>query len=255
MTSPATTSQTTPLLRVVGVHAAYVKKEILRGVSLTVNRGEIVALLGGNGSGKSTLLKTIAGLLQPTKGQIEFNGRDITQLSVHGRQKGGIGYLLQGGRVFPNLSVEENFEIAMKHHRNGHNGARAKLGSIFPPLREKTNVRAGLLSGGQRQMLAIEMVLAQEPELALLDEPTGALSHDLAITILRTVSQFVKQSSCGILLVEQNVEEATKVSHRCLRLQEGGVAEAFADGFGTTQAASQTKGNTAPAEVQEIRRS
>jgi branched-chain amino acid transport system ATP-binding protein len=210
-----------PLLELKEVRAAYVKKEILRGVSLTVNRGEIVALLGGNGSGKSTLLKTIAGLLQPIKGRIEFKGRDITQLSVHGRQKGGIGYLLQGGRVFPNLSVEENFEIAMKHHRNGHNGNGVKLGSIFPPLREKTNVRAGLLSGGQRQMLAIEMVLAQEPELALLDEPTGALSHDLAITILKTLSDYVRQTQCGVLLVEQNVEEASKVSHRQLSLREG----------------------------------
>lgn len=225
MTAQASTFEIAPLLRVEGVHAAYVKKEILRGVSLTVKRGEILALLGGNGSGKSTLLKTIAGLLQPTKGRIELKGRDITLLSVHGRQKGGIGYLLQGGRVFPNLSVEENFEVAMKHHRNGHNGAGAKLGSIFPPLRERTNVRAGLLSGGQRQMLAIEMVLAQEPELALLDEPTGALSHDLAITILKTVSAYVQKTGCGVLLVEQNVEEAKAVSRKCLRLLDGAVTE------------------------------
>lgn len=225
MTSQAATSQTPPLLGIEGVHAAYVKKEILRGVSLTVDRGEIVALLGGNGSGKSTLLKTIAGLLHPTKGRIEFNGQDVTQSSVNARQNGGIGYLLQGGRVFPNLSVAENFEIATKHHRNGHNGTGAKLGSIFPALREKTNVRAGLLSGGQRQMLAIEMVLVQEPELALLDEPTGALSHDLAITILKTVSNHVQQTGCGVLLVEQNVKEATKVSHRRLRLELGSVKQ------------------------------
>ena len=249
MTAQATTSHTATLLRVVGVHASYVKKEILRGVSLTVDRGEIVALLGGNGSGKSTLLKTIAGLLQPTKGRIEFNGRDITQLGVHGRQKGGIGYLLQGGRVFPNLSVEENFEIAMKHHRNGHNVAGAKLGSIFPPLREKTNVRAGLLSGGQRQMLAIEMVLAQEPELALLDEPTGALSHDLAILILKTVSEFVRQSGCGALLVEQNVEEASKVSNRCLRLQEGDVTVSSTVGCRTELPVSQSTKTTAAVEA------
>lgn len=225
MTSNATTSQTAPLLTVEDVHAAYVKKEILCGVSLTVNRGEIVALLGGNGSGKSTLLKTIAGLLEPTKGRIEFNGQDIKLLSVNGRQKGGIGYLLQGGRVFPNLGVADNFEIAMKHHRNGHNANRANVGFIFTPLREKARVRAGLLSGGQRQMLSIEMVLAQEPELALLDEPTGALSHDLAITILNTISNFVHQSNCGVLLVEQNVEEASRVSHRCLRLRDGSLTK------------------------------
>lgn len=221
MTSLVTAPQPAPLLHVDGIHAAYVKKEILRGVSLTVDRGEIVAVLGGNGSGKSTLLKTIAGLLQPTEGRIECNGCDITQSSVHGRQKRGIGYLLQGGRVFPNLSVEENFEIAMKHHRNGHNGAGAKLGSIFPPLRDRTNVRAGLLSGGQRQMLAIEMVLAQEPDLALLDEPTGALAPNLASTVLGTIAEHVRTRGCAVLLVEQNVVEADKVSARSFRLVEG----------------------------------
>ena len=243
MTSPVTKPQLTPLLCVESVHVAYVKKEILRGVSLTVNQGEIVALLGGNGSGKSTLLKTIAGLLQPTKGRIEFNGQDITQLSVHGRQKGGIGYLLQGGRVFPNLSVEENFEIARKHHRNGRNTLRDVLGSIFPQLREKANVRAGLLSGGQRQMLAIEMVLTQEPALALLDEPTGALSHDLAATILRTAGEFVKRSGCGVLLVEQNVEEASRVSHRRLRLQEGSITESLSVTSGSQPAVANDENN------------
>lgn len=221
MNSPSAISAQTPLLRVEQLHAAYVKKEILRGVSLAVNRGEIVALLGGNGSGKSTLLKTIAGLLHPTQGRIEYQGHDITRLSIHNRQKSGIACLLQGGRVFPNLSVAENFEIAMKHHHNGHNGTEPALGSVFPQLREKVKDRAGLLSGGQRQMLAIEMVLAQKPGLALLDEPTGALSHDLALAILKNISAFVQRSGCGVLLVEQNVEEASKVSHRLLRLQSG----------------------------------
>jgi branched-chain amino acid transport system ATP-binding protein len=221
MTSLTANAQTTPLLRVEDLYAAYVKKEILRGVSLIVGRGEIVALLGGNGSGKSTLLKSIAGLLQPTKGRIEFKGRDITSLSVRDRQQGGIGYLIQGGRVFPNLSVQENFEIAMKHDRNGHKAAGAKLGSIFPSLKEKTNLRAGLLSGGQRQMLAIEMVLSQRPELILLDEPTGSLSPNTVGIILKAIASFNRDFGCSTLLVEQNMVEAERIANRQLRLLDG----------------------------------
>ena len=218
-------TQSTPLLMVEDVFAAYVKKEILRKVSLSVNRGEIAVLLGGNGSGKSTLLKAIAGLLHPTTGRIAFDGHDITRMSVHKRQKMGIGYLLQGGRVFPNLTADENMAIVMRHHRNGNNGSDVQLGSIFPALREKTSVRAGLLSGGQRQMLAIEMVLAQEPALVLLDEPTGALSHNLSIDILDHIARYVQQRDCGVLIVEQNVDAARKVCDRQLRLNEGRIVQ------------------------------
>jgi len=220
MTSQTTNPQAVPLLRVEGVHAAYVKKEILCGLSLTVNRGEIVALIGGNGSGKSTLLKTIAGLLKPTKGRIEFNGRDITHLSVCGRQQAGIGYLLQGGPVFPSLSVEENFRIAIEHRiRHSRNGAT--VGFIFHPLREMMKLRAGLLSGGQRQMLSIEMVLAQCPELVLLDEPTGSLSPDAVSIVLNAIAAFTMDSDCSVLLVEQNVAEAARIASRQLRLLDG----------------------------------
>lgn len=225
MTSATIDRSDVPLLRVDDIHAAYVKKKILHGVSLTVNQGEIVAILGGNGSGKSTLLKTIAGLLRPVRGRIAFRGRDITGASVHARQKDGIGYLLQGGRVFPNLSVQENFDIAIKHRRNGCQMNVTRVGSIFPPLAGRVADRAGLLSGGQRQMLAIEMVLAQEPEVVLLDEPTGALSHDLALGILHALRDHVLKTGCCVLLVEQNQVEARSVSSRCLQLVEGTTRE------------------------------
>lgn len=222
---PTNSQVAAPHLLVTNVHAAYVKKEILRGVTLTVGYGEIVALLGGNGSGKSTLLKTIAGLLHPVQGCITFDAQDITPLSVYNRQKRGIGYLLQGGRVFPNLTARENFEAALRHHRNRRSGANTTLGSIFPTLQDKAAIRAGLLSGGQRQMLAIEMVLAQEPDLTLLDEPTGALSPDLAGTILQTISAHAQRTGCSVLLVEQNVSEAKAISHRYLHLEEGQIIE------------------------------
>jgi ABC-type branched-subunit amino acid transport system ATPase component len=207
------------------VHAAYVKKEILHGVSLTVNRGEIVALLGGNGSGKSTMLKTIVGLLRPTKGRVLLDGTDIIGKGVQARQAMGIGYLMQGGRVFPNLTVAENFSIAARHTRRTNGSAQSALGDVFPGLAERGGTRAGLLSGGQRQMLALEMVLSQRPRLLLLDEPTAALSVDVSRSILAILLAYTRQSPCSILLVEQNVADAKEISTRCLRLAFGRVHE------------------------------
>lgn len=213
------------LLALEGIHAAYIKKEILRGVSLSVNRGEIVALFGGNGSGKSTTLKTIAGLLHPTKGRVLLDGVDISEESSHVRQSMGMGYLMQGGRVFPNLTVAENFSISAAHASRGGNPMQPTLGTCFPMLAERASDRAGLLSGGQRQMLAIELVLAQRPKLALLDEPTGALSSNLARTILNMIVEYSQSTGCGVLLVEQNVEEAERVAHRKVTLSSGMLSE------------------------------
>jgi len=147
---------------------------------LRFNRGEIVALWGGNGSGKSTALKTIMGLLQPTQGQVLFDDGDITAEPVHYRQQRGIGYLMQGGRIFPNLTVAENLAIAASRSDHRQTQTRTGLGGIFPVLAERADVRAGLLSGGQKQMLAIEMTMSQRPRLLLLDEPTGGIAPVLA---------------------------------------------------------------------------
>ena len=211
-----------PLLILEDIHASYLKKETLRGVSLAVGRGEVVALLGGNGSGKSTTLKVIAGLLPPSKGRVWFEGKDITHATPHQRQVMGIGYLLQGGRVFPNLTVVENFEIALAHARDGvRTEDQPTVGSIFPELKGLANSRAGLLSGGQRQMLAIEMVFGQRPRLTLLDEPTGALAEALATSFLRKIKTATQQSSHGILLVEQNAATENLEALRRLVLKNG----------------------------------
>lgn len=212
------------ILELRDIHVAYVKKEILHGVSLTVHRGEIVALLGGNGSGKSTVLKTIAGLLRPTKGTVLFNGQNISSKTVHARQQMGIGFLLQGGRIFPNLTVAENLDISSHHGRmNPGNGQRPKVGDVFFVLRDQSSTRAGLLSGGQRQMLAIEMVLAQNPILALLDEPSAGLAPSLVTEILNQVSRIAVAKQMAVLLVEQNVEEARRIANHQLRLELGAV--------------------------------
>lgn len=213
----------THVLELNDLHSAYIRKEILCGVSLTVQAGEVVGLLGENGSGKSTTLKVVAGLLRHTRGTVRYKGRDIGGLSVTERQRLGVGYLMQGGRVFPNLSVQENFHLAVRG--GSRTDQQARLGDWFSAIRSRGRDRAGLLSGGQRQMLAIELVLAQQPDLLLLDEPTGALTEDLAAGILRTVSQYVASKSAAALLVEQNAQLASVMCARTLRIRQGVLLE------------------------------
>jgi ABC-type branched-subunit amino acid transport system ATPase component len=212
------------LLRVEQLHAAYGKKEVLRGVTLHVATGEVVTLLGGNGSGKSTLLKTIAGLLRPTMGTVFMDGVDLGPAASPDRQRLGAGYLLQGGRVFPNLTVAENLEIAARS-RYRYADTRVASERVFPILDKLKSDRAGLLSGGQRQMLAIEMVLTQRPRLILLDEPTAALSHEAVTAILAKIREFAHINRSGVLLVEQNVNEAHIITDRHLRMVDGTVVE------------------------------
>jgi ABC-type branched-subunit amino acid transport system ATPase component len=209
-----------PILVLENVHASYVQKEILRGLSFTVRRGEIVALLGENGSGKSTTLKVIAGLLKPAQGSVRFHGKELNGLGAADRQQLGIGYLMQGGRVFPNLTVEENFNLALGQAPKGTSEAPPCLGDWFTALNDRRATRAGLLSGGQRQMLAIELVLAQRPNLLLLDEPTGALSGELATQVLKATHSYVKRHDASAILVE-HLLTATDYSTTQLHLLNG----------------------------------
>lgn len=209
----------TTLLELCNVHAAYTRRDILKGVTLIVRAGEIVTVLGENGSGKSTILKVVAGLIEPSQGTVRYRGRDLNGTSVVERQRIGIGYLMQGGRVFPNLTVQENFDLAASGAVNANQGS-SRLGDWFPPLLDRRSDRAGLLSGGQRQMLAIELVLAQRPELLLLDEPTGALSGPVAKQMLDVVKDYVRHGSRASLLVEHDLA-ATGYATRRLHLADG----------------------------------
>jgi branched-chain amino acid transport system ATP-binding protein len=194
----------TTLLELCDIHASYTRKDILRGVTLTVRAGETVTLLGENGAGKSTVLRVVAGLLQPSKGVVRYRGRDLNGMTVVDRQRLGIGYLIQGGRIFPNLTVQENFDLAVSSTCNPQYKS-SKLGDWFPALLARRDERAGLLSGGQRQMLAIELVLAQQPAFLLLDEPTGALSGDVAMQMMGTVKEYIRQRDAASLLVEHDL--------------------------------------------------
>ena len=209
-----------PLLTVSDIRAAYGKKEVLRGVTFALFPGEIVALFGGNGSGKSTTLRVIYGLLRPTSGEVRFRGRPIFGLLPHEIRRLDIGYLLQGGRIFPGLTVAENLALC---HTNGPAAPAAPAGLTFPRLADLWHRRAGLLSGGERQILAIEMAVRRRPVLLLLDEPSAGLSPTLVHSILQRVARFAAQEGCAVLLVEQNVEEAQRICHRALFLAEGRV--------------------------------
>lgn len=214
------------ILRLEDIHAGYGKLEVLKGVSLLLNPGELVTIIGPNGAGKSTLLKIIAGTLLPSGGRVLFNDNDITSLSTHKRIRKGIGYCLQGGRVFPDLTVLENIKIATiaPGLEQNSNDSLVKTFSLFPVLKGMLDKRAGLLSGGERQMLAIAAALARGPRLLLLDEPSAGLSPKIVQEVLAKIHEIRVQLGMTILLVEQNVGQALKVTDRAVVLINGEVA-------------------------------
>lgn len=211
-------------LQLQNIQAGYGKKEILRGLSLSVQKGEILALIGPNGAGKSTLLKVVAGLLQPWKGSILLEGMDITTLPVHQRIQHGLAYLMQGGEVFPSLSVKENLEMsAAMLPKEERSKAMEEVLTLFPMLKENRHQRAGLLSGGQRQALALGMILIKRPKVLLLDEPSAGLAPKLAQDLLEKVRELNQHWGITLLLVEQRVREALLLAHRAEVLLNGEV--------------------------------
>lgn len=210
------------------IHASYYKKEILHGVSIEVEEGEIVALIGPNGAGKSTLIKVVAGALPAKKGKVLFDGREVTNIPQFERARRGIGYLIQGGEVFPSLTVEQNLELGglVNGKQNGQ-GRLIEILELFPDLKDILDRRAGLLSGGQRQMLAVGMVLMnQHPNLfLLLDEPSAGLAPKLVEMILNKILEIRERFGTSILLVEQNIRKALEVCDRVFLLKNGLVVE------------------------------
>ena len=212
-------------IRVEKIHAAYRKKEVLRGVSLSSEAGKIIAVIGPNGAGKSTLLKVIAGFLKPLSGRVWIGDKEMTTIAVHKRVAFGLAYCMQGGRVFPNLTVEENLELgAMAVASEERKNVKSVAFEIFPKLNELLDKRAGLLSGGERQALALSMVLVRRPSLLLLDEPSAGLSPKLVQDMLDKVHGINKAWGTTVLLVEQNVREALSISHRAVALVNGEIA-------------------------------
>ena len=222
-TSPAANAADQPLLRLQNVESAYGPIKAIRGVSLQVRRGEIAAVLGSNGAGKTTILKTISGIIDPRKGSIEFQGADITANDPAAIVRRGLMHVPEGREVFPLLSVRDN--LLMGAYTRADKDAVARdietVFGYFPILKERAAQDAGLLSGGQQQMLAISRALMANPELILLDEPSLGLSPKLTKEIFEIVVRINRERGTTILLVEQNANMALNAADYGYVLENG----------------------------------
>ncbi len=210
------------LLTVTNLSVNYGAIEALRGVSLVVNEGEIVTLIGGNGAGKTTLLKTISGLLSPRKGEITFAGKPITAAPPHRTVAAGLLQVPEGRGIFANLSVEENLQLGAYTRRDSAaiRTDRDRVLTLFPRIAERLNQSAGTLSGGEQQMLAIGRALLGRPKLLMLDEPSLGLAPKVVQTIFQIIRE-LNQQGATILLIEQNASQALAVAHRAYVLEVG----------------------------------
>jgi branched-chain amino acid transport system ATP-binding protein len=214
-----------PLVRLDGIHTYYGKSHILHGVSLDVNAGEVVGLLGRNGVGKSTTLKTLMGLVHPTEGTVSLEGRPITRMPAYRLARLGIGYVPEDRRIFPLLTVIENLRTGLDRHGVTEEKKRALLDKVFeyfPVLAERRNQAGGTLSGGEQQMLAIARAMMLEPKIVLLDEPTEGLMPRMVGQISQIIDA-LHQDGVAILLVEQNVPLTLAASQRVYIMEKGAV--------------------------------
>jgi branched-chain amino acid transport system ATP-binding protein len=211
------------MLELKDIHVAYGSIRALNGISLVVQEGELVALIGSNGAGKSTTLKTISGLIRPRQGSIVYQGQDITRAATDRIVALGIAHCPEGRRIFSRLSVRENLLLGAVQRTNGRAEDLAWVCDLFPRLRERLNQAGGTLSGGEQQMLAIARALMSRPRLLLLDEPSLGLAP-LMVQHIFAVIRELKQQGKTILLVEQNVHQALEVADRVYVLEAGRIA-------------------------------
>jgi branched-chain amino acid transport system ATP-binding protein len=219
---PAAASAT-PLVALDEVHTYYGKSHILHGVSLNVARGEVVGLLGRNGVGKSTTLKTIMGLVQPSRGSVQLEGRAIAGLPPHKLARRGIGYVPEDRRIFRWLTVMENLRTGLDRDGVTEEKRRILLDKVFtffPVLAERRSQAGGTLSGGEQQMLAIARAMMLEPKIILLDEPTEGLMPRM-VSQIRNIIEFLHNEGVAILLVEQNVPLTLAASQRVYIMEKG----------------------------------
>jgi branched-chain amino acid transport system ATP-binding protein len=210
------------MLELHDVRVKYGAVEALKGISLQVEEGEIVTLLGANGAGKTTTLRTISGLLRPAAGQLLFEGRPINALPAHEVLGIGIGHVPEGRRVFPRMSVLENLEMGAYQRKGGNKQVMARVFELFPVLAERKGQDGGTLSGGEQQMLAIGRALMSRPRLLLLDEPSMGLAPLIVAKIFEIIAE-INNDGTTVLLVEQNAAQALKLAGRGYVLETGSI--------------------------------
>ncbi len=210
-----------PLLNVGRLESGYGKIRVLHGIDLKISGGEVVALLGPNGAGKTTLLRALSGLLPVNAGRVRFAGRDITNTTPREAARQGLVHVIEGHRVFTQLSVTDNLLLAAYDLPRGERTARLDEAlSFFPEIAEKRHERGGALSGGQQQMLTVAQGLIRRPRLLMLDEPSAGLSPVLVDRVLSVIAQLRSQGT-AVLLVEQLLEKALSIADRVYALVQG----------------------------------
>jgi branched-chain amino acid transport system ATP-binding protein len=214
-------------LEIKDLRVHYGKIEAIKGVSVVVNQGEIVTLIGANGAGKTTILKTISGLRPVSSGSITFDGEDINKIPAHKRVDLGISQVPEGRGIFPGMTVLENLEMG-KFNRKDRKAEMDedldRIYTLFPRLKERTSQAGGTLSGGEQQMLAMGRALMARPKVLLLDEPSMGLAPQMIANIFRIITEINKQG-VTILLVEQNAQQALQRAHRAYILETGNVTK------------------------------
>jgi branched-chain amino acid transport system ATP-binding protein len=209
------------MLAIEGLRGGYGGKPVLQGVDLTVGKGEIVAVIGRNGVGKSTLMKALIGLLQASSGAIRFKGQDVAATPAHLRARLGIGYVPQGREVFPRMSVEENLAVGYRGEGSSKAAEFERIFGIFPILAERRKQRAGTMSGGQQQQLAIGRVLVSRPDLILLDEPSEGIQPSIVGEIGEVMKRINSEMGLTVILVEQNLDLIRAMAQRCYVMDKG----------------------------------
>lgn len=207
------------MLTLTDINASYGKVQVLRDLSLQVQSGEILCLLGRNGAGKTTALKTIMGLVPVSSGSVRFEGHEISDLPAYRVPRLGVGYIPQGRRLFSEMTVAENLKIGLMTRGKGAD-VREHVLEMFPILRERLRQRAETLSGGEQQMLATARALCLEPKVLLLDEPTEGLQPSM-ISLIRDVMVTLKEKGVAIILVEQRVEAVLEVADKIVFVENG----------------------------------
>ncbi|UKO91289.1 urea ABC transporter ATP-binding subunit UrtE [Gordonia amicalis] len=210
------------MLKLSGVHAGYGRTEVIHGVDIEVPTDGVVAVMGHNGAGKTTLLRAAVGLVKTTRGSITFDDVDITKARPSSRVKHGIAYVPQGQQSFAHLTTAENLQVVADGRKRGKELV-AEMLDMFPALKELLGRRAGLLSGGQRQQLAIARALITEPRMLILDEPTEGIQPSVVAEIEQTITTLTRRGGLGVLLVEQHIGFALEAAQQYYVLESGRV--------------------------------